>query len=56
MTHSTNIFHKKRSKKVSTLFPQKKINNNKKKTHFYKIKKNELFCKTNNTLATIVEL
>ena len=54
MTHSTNIFHKKRSKKVSTLFPQKKII--KKNTHFYKIKKNELFCKTNNTLATIVEL
>ena len=56
MTHSTDIFHKKRSKKVSTLFSTKKKNKKKKKTHFYKIKKNELFCKTNNTLATIVEL
>ena len=54
MTHSTDIFHKKRSKKVSTLFSTKK--NKIKIKHFYKIKKNELFCKTNNTLATIVEL
>ena len=35
MTHSTDIFHKKRSKKVSTLFQQKKNKIKKKKKHIF---------------------